>query len=232
MTSPVQDQHRGDMSKNKIPYVKIEKVLFEIEALSPTDIKVYGLFKSHYNSVTGKCFPSLKTIAEKGRLSIPTVKRSRAKLMMLGLMLSNKPGKDKRSCSYEFPLVNGEEASLSRLLDTLKAMEKGSPMNLISGEIGVTHDPLKGSPMNPQGGHPRPPNKNKELKEITKDGLDLSPPLNGVDRSVHEEEEKIIVTQDEIEAVKAETPNIDISDFVAEKVVRARKARQNNIMST
>jgi hypothetical protein len=132
-----------------IPYIKIEKIIFEIEALSPTDIFVYGLFKAHYNSVTGKCFPSLKTIAEKGRLSVPTVKRSRAKLMGLGLMLSNKPGKDKRSCSYEFPLVNGEKASLSKLLDTLKGMEKGSPMNPIKPKIGVTHEPSVGSPTTP-----------------------------------------------------------------------------------
>jgi hypothetical protein len=84
--------------------------------------------------------------------------------------------------------------------------------------------------MNLQWGHPRPPNKNKEQKERTKDGPVDLPPLNGVGRSVPEEEEEI--TQEEIEAVKAENPNIDVSDFVAEKVARARKAKGLNDSET
>jgi len=44
--------------------------------LEPKDQLIYLVLKSHYNGKTGKCFPSLQTIATEAGTSIPTVRES------------------------------------------------------------------------------------------------------------------------------------------------------------
>lgn len=44
--------------------------------LNPNDLLVYITLKSYYNNKTKLCFPGLRTVSEKCKLSIPTVRKS------------------------------------------------------------------------------------------------------------------------------------------------------------
>lgn len=82
-------------------YIYVPRDVIQSRALSLTDKAVYIALKSFYNNDCNKCFPSHKKIAEKGKVSTSTVRRS------IQLLVDQKhvyvSSKQFHSSSYFFP---------------------------------------------------------------------------------------------------------------------------------
>ncbi len=135
------------------PYVKLAKAIVTSFHLSPSDVRVYSVIASHYNSTTGKTFPSLPKIAEETGLHIQTILKSRKKLRQLGLIKWRLDKTEKNSCQYELPLMSGSFEEQRKIIENLRSGEKTT---------------LPGIPNNSPGGQVKesPTNKKKELEEI------------------------------------------------------------------
>jgi hypothetical protein len=104
-------------------------------SLGPYDLKVYMVLLGHRNDPTGRCFPSIPTIADEADLDVKTVKASRNRLRELGLITWIVDKTVKNSAMYDFPLEFGsesEQASISAKLRSahLAALRKRQAMRL------------------------------------------------------------------------------------------------------
>lgn len=102
-------------------WIKIPVAIVLARYVSAQDLKVYAVIRTHRNSVSGKCFPRLSTIAEESGLSGRRVTTIRNKLKELGvLMWTGGTGRGKR-CYYDFPLEFGAEQDQIKVCEQLKS---------------------------------------------------------------------------------------------------------------
>lgn len=147
--------------KKHWPYIKLAKAIVTAFRLSPSDVRVYCVIASHYNSITGKTFPSLSRIAEEAGLHIQTILKSRKKLRQSGLIRWRLDKTEKNSCQYELPLLSGSFEEQQKIIENLRSGEKttlpGIPNNSPGGRVKKSpRGQVKESPTN----------KKKELEEI------------------------------------------------------------------
>lgn len=113
------------MSK-QIPYTQTEQPIIQSKILSKNDKWVYIVIKSFRNRKSKLCFPSIRKIIDRSELSKKTVLKGMSKLKTVGVMTWEAQKGFKKNNRYRFPLEDGTEQEISRVLDNLQMGEKGT----------------------------------------------------------------------------------------------------------
>jgi hypothetical protein len=181
----------GEWVKREIPFIKFPTILIDAESIGVGHWAVYLAIRSHRNSKTKRCDPSVETIARETGLGEKTVKRKRNELKRLNILGWKR--RKQRTCLYRFPF---EDDPFEKVLPTLKALKKNDGNSMIEGWFSKIDGIQEGSPgpsldnrrdkiskkhsrrgrSDPQervveslsGGHQGPTNKKNELEEVNK----------------------------------------------------------------
>lgn len=116
-------------------YVSIPTVMLYERDFSLMEIGVYYGVKSFRNAKTGKCYPSIQTIADRVKVSVRTVKSVLKKFELAGLMNIKRTDS---SSHYSFPEVDVKGSTLipQDLYNKLDAKEVGFYAILLSFRNG------------------------------------------------------------------------------------------------
>jgi hypothetical protein len=181
----------GEWVKREIPFIKFPTILIDAESIGVGHWAVYLAIRSHRNSKTKRCDPSVETIARETGLGEKTVKRKRNELKRLNILDWKR--RKQRTCLYCFPF---EDDPFEKVLPTLKALKKNDGNSMIEGWFSKIDGNQEGSPgpfldnrrdkiskkhsrrgrSDPQervveslsGGHQDPTNKKNKLEEVNK----------------------------------------------------------------
>ena len=129
------------------------------ELVKPSEILVAMILYKHMDNVTGRCYPSILTIAEESRLTDRTVRTALNKLVALGLISRHREKYKNASFSHYvyFPRIPGETISANN--------EKQVEIKTSNLE---TNEPNQGKSLPPNYPYNYPYNYNKKLENIDK----------------------------------------------------------------
>lgn len=114
------------MPTGKLPFLQIEDAVMKAKTLSVNDKWVYIVIKSFRYRKSKLCCPSLRRITQRAELRKATVLQCRKRLRSLGLISWEEQKGWKRSTHYRFPLEDGSEQEISRILENLQMVRTGT----------------------------------------------------------------------------------------------------------
>lgn len=133
----------SDYAKRQGGHVQTPTILMQSRALSPSEKTVYGVIRSHWNTVDGKCYPGQQTIARKAKMSVRNVRTICNKLKQKGVLRWSGGRGRGNVCHYEFPLQDGD---MEEKVEIIKALKRGSRVPLLGeSQKGEIPDTKRGS---------------------------------------------------------------------------------------